>query len=602
MLLSNQKYFAVKYEFSSEFSDYLTSITSFIYKLISTYQDANLNENRFYHIDIPDGADKLTYYEDEDNSKSLAYIKDFVKEELNKQLKINKDVIFTFNDLILYSENKKSSLRQIEENECVVKTVYETTFNKISYTLNENNLLKNKILEFWRCKIDSLTYRILEKYIDEKISISTILVSYDNKYIDLFPINQVFFKEDKLIFDAENKVHLDQKIIDRFFEKTNICLEDNTINIDYVKYDDDNTIEEIGIYINEILYLFDFYKSISKLKVTQKLLFEYFNFSIKVDFQKEADSIFDFSTFRAKNKDAKLTTLLSELENNLYLKRVKHEDLDEEVKEFFKTSYLVQNKEFKNFHFFVSKEDSENEFLFGIFNNSNEQLHNGDRVKGLKCWIDKNSKEIKSFENYEHIKNAAQLVCHLSPEYAFYYKEKFFEDYLEDILKEIKDEETDLYLDYTTNNKFYFSKENKIDSPLEKKYQKEKIEQEFDFIVTIIKDGIEKNIVLEAKTKLSKFIADDQRHKVEKYIKRDELKIFDEYVLIGFNHDETMKSLQYFQNKYPLEKCSHIIDIAFKYPLPATEDKDLYCMSSNNYENLKASLIQLFKQEIYEEK
>ena len=66
MLLNNQKYLVVHYEFSSDFSDYLASITSFIYKLIHTYNDANLNED-LLDIVVPTDVDKFLYYEEHDN-------------------------------------------------------------------------------------------------------------------------------------------------------------------------------------------------------------------------------------------------------------------------------------------------------------------------------------------------------------------------------------------------------------------------------------------------------------------------------------------------------------------------------------------------------
>ncbi len=599
MFISNQKYLVVKYEFSSDFSDYLSSITSFIYKLMRTYKDASLNENRFYHIDIPTGEDKLTYFEEEDNSKLSLFMKSIIKEELYKQIEISRDAIFIFDDLIIYNERKKSTLRQIDQQECETKTVYDTTFKVLTVKLNENNILKNKILEFWKCKIDSFTYKILQSYIDEKIDISKLLVADKNFYIDFLELSRDTFIDDKLMFDDDNKISLSDKFLDKFFEKTNIVISGNELNVDYINYNDDE-VEEIGLYIDGKIYLYDFCKNIPRINKTQKVLFDYFKQSIKVDFEKQSNNIIDFTSIREKNKDVKLTKILSELENNLYLKEIKHDKLDSEIQEFFQTSYLVQNREFEHIHFFISEEGSQNKFLLGIVNNSNERLHDGRSVKGLKCWIDKDSKEIKSFENYERIDNAAKLVCHLSPEYAFYFKEKFFEDYLEDILKEIQSEETDLKLEYIANNKFYFSKDYISDSALDTKHQKGKIEQEFDFIVNIEKDGVSKNIVLEAKTKLSKFIADTQRQKIQKYMKHDNLKIFDEYLLIGFNHDNTMNDLQYFQKKYPIQASQDKIDIAFRYPLPATDDKILYCMASTNYDNLKKSLVSFFRTELYE--
>ena len=107
------------------------------------------------------------------------------------------------------------------------------------------------------------------------------------------------------------------------------------------------------------------------------------------------------------------------------------------------------------------------------------------------------------------------------------------------------------------------------------------------------------NVVLEAKTKLTKYIADEQRKKVQKYIKHDNMKIFNDYLLIGFNHDNTMEDLMYFQKKYPIASSNNNIEIGFRYPLPATEDKVIYCMASTNYIQLKEALINFFNTELY---
>lgn len=599
MLLNNQKFLIVQYEFSSEFSDYLVSITSFMYKIIKTYHDANLNED-LITISIPNDVDKFLYYEEYDNTELQEFIKNFVQNELEKQLKTNRDVIFQFKNLIVYSENKKSTLREVEQNDCSTRSVYDTTFRKLSHQLSRENLLKNKILEFWEPKVDLLTFKILQKYIEEKTNLYEVLVAEKSYYSDFLPLSVNQFDNNKsLIYDTDNQISLNSKIVDRFFEKTNIEIHKEQFAVENVNYEEKREIEEIGLYIDNKIYIFDFYKNKSKLKITQKLLFEYFKHSIRIDFEKNSNDIIDFSDIRAKNKDEKLTTILAKLENNVHLEKIKIEELAPEIQTFFQTSYLIQNKEFENFHLFVAKEESQNKFLLGIVNNSNERLHDGSGVKGLKCWIDNESKEIKSFENYESIKNASQLVCHLSPEYAFYYKEKFFEDYLEDILEDIKKEEPNLHLEYIANNKFYFSSSYTGESPLDNKYQKGKNEQEFDFIISIEKDGISKNVVLEAKTKLTKYIADEQRKKVQKYIKHDTLKIFDDYLLVGFNHDKTMEDLMYFQKKYPI-LSSNDIDIGFKYPLPATDDKIIYCMASSNYIQLKEALIKFFNTELYE--
>jgi len=59
MLLSNQKYLMVKYEFSSEFYTYTKAITSFIYDIINAYDDATLsNIKRFDELEIKHDEDK----------------------------------------------------------------------------------------------------------------------------------------------------------------------------------------------------------------------------------------------------------------------------------------------------------------------------------------------------------------------------------------------------------------------------------------------------------------------------------------------------------------------------------------------------------------
>ena len=72
-----------------------------------------------------------------------------------------------------------------------------------------------------------------------------------------------------------------------------------------------------------------------------------------------------------------------------------------------------------------------------------------------------------------------------------------------------------------------------------------------------------------------------------------------DYLLIGFNHDNTMEDLMYFQKKYPIASSNNNIEIGFRYPLPATEDKVIYCMASTNYIQLKEALINFFNTELY---
>jgi hypothetical protein len=191
-------------------------------------------------------------------------------------------------------------------------------------------------------------------------------------------------------------------------------------------------------------------------------------------------------------------------------------------------------------------------------------------------------------------KTIVNKVMHLIPDVAFYFKEKFFEDLLKNILEEIKTQNESLNIEIIDNKTFYINKNSRITNPLysEASYEHN---QEFDFIVNYTKNnGQSSTIVIEAKTKLSKFIIQDQAEKVEKYIENDDLEIFDKYFLVGFNIDDNVYSaMAYFIENLFIDNS--LTGLAFRYPLPTTK-KDLYCIAANDRDTLKTNLLTLLNQ------
>ncbi len=186
-------------------------------------------------------------------------------------------------------------------------------------------------------------------------------------------------------------------------------------------------------------------------------------------------------------------------------------------------------------------------------------------------------------------------VINLIPDISFYYIEKFFEDFLYKILEDIKNE-GEIEIDMITNVNLVLDKD-AIDSfdPHNNGNKKE-----FDFLIYAKKNGVEKIILIEAKTKLSRHYIESQIEKTEEIIEAEDrkLKIVDEYCLVSFNSDNICDNYKYFITKYANGKFNNEADEAkiksynFDVPLVKSEDKLLGCLSQTSYSKLKEMIVE----------
>lgn len=441
--------------------------------------------------------------------------------------------------------------------------------------------MKNEILDFWQQYVNNKSMDILKVFIEHKTNnISLIENDTEAKNIDFLPINintlPIEYDENKKELTSQQLATINQSFLITIPSGETIVSE-GRIN--------DNVV---GLVIGEYLFIYDAYLLLkNELNENKETKLNYLKINIlKEDFKKRGGST-KIDEFIADLSNNMLIDSLKSLKNNLYIEN-NFDTIDDEIKDkYYNVGYMVESDYLAQNQFFIPYIEGEKP-LFGLHNNSNARDDKGVAEKGLKSWINAQHQEKNTASQNNPTK--AKKVIHLLPDIAFYFKEKFFEDYLEILLNEIKGENSELNIEIITNKIFYINTNKRITNPLFLDASFDRL-QEFDFIINYTKNGKIYIVVIEAKTKLSKFIIQDQADKVEKYMKYDDLKIFDKYFLVGFNKDSTVDSaMAYFIKNMAIKNTSNL---CFEYPLPTT-DKTLYCVASSERNILKQNLLALF--------
>lgn len=588
MFLSNQKYWMVRYQYSKEFEEYFESIKNFISNLILT------NRNEFKIIE-------LTKYALLPNE----YITDFPNNEYFKDtISICTNEIF--NDLLSHTIKKIESILSddfSENKECLFKYKQNVYYTKKSIEERRtiiqkiNGQLKRKIIDnlssdiitFLQQHFNDKTINILKVFLENKShNITFIENDSDPRKIDFLPIKFIELSIRTSIHYDKNIYSLTSNQLKNINEtfQISILASDQYLTEAYLGSD------VVGLVIGEYLFFYDLYPLLKeKIVCDQNIKYSYLKEDILLADTKASHTSEKINLFKSLVAEENMLGILVKLKENIYISEEDFASCQEgNINQFFHLAYLIETEYLKHNQFFIPFINDNATSLFGLHNNSNARDDKGNSIKGLKTWIDTNGKEQNLVST--ETKTSAQKVMHLLPDIAFYYREKFFEDLLKDILDEIKSENTHLNLDIIENKKFHVNKNPRITSPLNPEASYEH-NQEFDFIVNYHNlDGQLSTIIIEAKTKLSKFVIQDQAEKVEKYIKNDDLEIFDKYFLIGFNIDDNVYSaMAYFIENLSIDE--NPTDLAFKYPLPTTK-KDLYCIASHDKNTLKTNLLALF--------
>lgn len=571
MLLNSQKYWTVSYAYSDDILNYSKSIDNFLIKLLDTFP------KEFLIKDI-----------NQDNCASCL-LDDLLKLIQQKIDKLIINNVFNKKEYLFFYKDKKQIFY-------LKKGLKECDFIK---WLNNCIMpsfqaeIQDAILSFFKNYANGKIIDILKSFLASQVNIGK-LIKIDNNCICIdflsVPLDSPKIKKNK-IFYTENKFDLTDKHVANLNKTFNIAVNFKDITISEVEYDK----KVIGLIIDKFLFFYGIYPLFEKLTViTPQLKYDYLKNCILND-SKEYPISNNIGDFKKCISNDKLLKALCCLKENIYITEDLSDCIDSTIDNFFGSGYMIETNYLEHNQFFIPEPTYNCEFLFGVNCSNNARDHKGRGEKGLKTWINADNKELNNAAKNTQTKSKTKAikVKHLLPELAYYFGEKFFEDFLENLLKEIQGEKGSLILDIISNKVFLFNKNKNITDPLSSDTERND-QQEFDFIINYKKsDNSTSTLVIEAKTKLSKHIVLDQAEKVEKYIEADDLKFFEDYCLLGFKKDEDVNlSMSYFINNMSINNTS---DLAFKYPLPTTKEKNLYCIASTNRATLKCNLLYLFE-------
>lgn len=589
MFLSNQKYWKVTYKYSNEFDEYLQSIINFLSNLISTSKDEFklIDINRYSSLQE---EDKTDYPNNEHFFNTIAICLSEISDGLFKNLDHDIQEIlnnkFSSEDACLFQYKKTIYCIKKRKNE--TRTIIQKTNGVLKREISSD--FSSKIITFLQQHFNDKAINILRVFLENKSN--NIIFIEDNseaEKIDFLPLDLASLSIHENVSYDKNVYSLDESKLNTINEVFNLHMQASDYEVSEAEY---NGLG-IGLVIGQYLFVYDIYPLLKENILNEKSIKQsYLKENILLPDQKTCNTSQRIELFKTMISDEDILNIISLLKENIYVTE-EHFSLAMQghANQFFNAAYMIETEYLKYHQFFIPLIE-ETDSLFGLNNNSNARDHHGHSIKGLKTWINVNGEEQNSISHEQ--KTIVNKVMHLIPDVAFYFKEKFFEDLLKNILEEIKTQNESLNIEIIDNKTFYINKNSRITNPLysEASYEHN---QEFDFIVNYTKNnGQSSTIVIEAKTKLSKFIVQDQAEKVEKYIENDDLEIFDKYFLVGFNIDDNVYSaMAYFIENLFIDNS--LAGLAFRYPLPTTK-KDLYCIASNDREILKTNLLALLNQ------
>ncbi len=335
--------------------------------------------------------------------------------------------------------------------------------------------------------------------------------------------------------------------------------------IELVKLKGSNHI--IGLHIDNYFLSFDF--DIKSIIYSNKIV-EFYWLLIKRNVYRQ-QPIKSKTTSPSSIEDFKITVrkesfinVLSNLKKNLYLQ---NSVLDPEFEVFFDSMLSLSDlKHIEGYEFYVPDVVDAEKSIFGIYQENrkpNESQYN------LIHWITN-----KDNRNYNHFHDEGQkskqknLLKALKPEISFYFRSKFFEDYLDSILKELE-------LEYTSNYNLILKDETAF---------------EIDFIVYVNSTLY----FIEAKTKMSSYYIDTYEKKCNKIL--DNLNGIEDkvkFILISAFSDKNCEQYKYYieksvkpelnVNRPGLATKTYHFDV----PIQSHAGHEITCISEPVYDNLK---------------
>jgi len=269
------------------------------------------------------------------------------------------------------------------------------------------------------------------------------------------------------------------------------------------------------------------------------------------------------NNFNLATKKESFINTLSYLEKNLYLQ---NRTIDEEFASFFDSVISVNELDYVNgFEFYLPNIDTQEKSILGIY----KEQKAGEKHYNLVHWINnKDGSMINHFHKEVPIEKKKKALNALKPEISFYFRSKFFEDYVYSIFE-------DLGLKFTSNYHVLL----KDGTPFE-----------IDFLINVGNDIY----IVETKTKMSSQYIEEFEKKSEKFL--SELKDFEgsiKFLLISAFSDDNCELYKYYIEHSRTEELNtrraglFTKTYCFDIPIHSASDKKITCISEPVYDNLK---------------
>lgn len=268
-------------------------------------------------------------------------------------------------------------------------------------------------------------------------------------------------------------------------------------------------------------------------------------------------------------KDEHFSSLLSQLEDNLYLLNKPESNFEE----YFDALIIHENlKKFENFRFLTANTQKDDSML-GIYKINKE--HKEDSYNLMHFITDNDPKKI-CWRSIDYCKTdeAKKIVYALKPNVAYYYISEYFEDLFKMVLENLKTSLPQNF-EYVTNYKITCSKgtDNEIDAIV---YYNDKI------------------YFIELKTTLSIDYIRSYQNKCNKWM--DELSIIDnniEFIIIGAQAKEELHIFNSEPDKSAPDRTMKVYPYHFEVPL--NKNKKLKCFTEPSFDRLTQKLVKIFQ-------
>lgn len=482
----------------------------------------------------------------------------------------------TINDHFFNEVFSPNNLSKYEKTKIVL-------FDKINgYIVSENENIPDLLV---RILSESKLISILLNLANKKSNVSfDKLTNFDNESIYrtninveqslnlICPsINVSYLKESLNKTPVENRdVWVNEKFFGKYILPEKYALSGNT----YILQDDEKTS---GIIIGNTCFI---YKSNPTSLIKEEKLLDYYwcllkNNIYRIPEPNENPTSSLVKEFNEEARKEEFTSLLSNLRQNLYLEDV---EIPNEYKKYFEENFKIKGlKHLSGYELYLPYEAQPESSLIGIYHADKKP---SETHYNLVHWISnhKDNNKIYEYLKEEPLSKNKKKIHVLKPEISFYFRHKYFEDFLGSILQE-----TDLK--YVSNYKL--------------KYKSTSNEAEFDFIIKTD----QKIYIIELKTRLKNEEISKFEKKCEKLMNElPSLQDSFEFLIIGALSDENCKTYKYYIEEGKenhkgyniIREGVSTIPYWFEYPIESSMKK-LTCIAELSYKRLKSIIIEVCK-------